>query len=82
MEGSEAVRIGYRGPGDLAALLVGLIEDDDGRVRWTVPPGPDNDLAVGFASGLEVEDVVGAARLFVNRHPQTRVKINGEPIGR
>ena len=82
MDGKEVVRIGYRGPATLAGLLVELIEDDDGRVRWTVPPGSDDKVAVGFVSGLEVENVVGAARLFVNRYPQTRVKVNGEPIGR
>lgn len=82
MDGTERVRIGYRGPAALAWILAELIEDDDGRVLWTVPPGTERELAVGFVSGLEHEHVVGAARLFVNRHSDARVVVDGAPIGR
>jgi hypothetical protein len=82
MDGEEAVRIGYRGPQALALILAELIENDDGHVRWSVPPGFHREYAVGVASGLDRETVVGAARLLVSRYPDARVRINGEPIGR
>jgi len=63
-------------------ILAELIENDDGRVRWTVPPGFHREYAVGVASGLDLEHVVGAARLFVTRYPDATVRINGAPIGR
>lgn len=82
MDGEEGVRIGYRGPEDLALILAELIENDAGRVRWTKPPGSHRDHAAAVASGLDLEHVVGAARLFVSRYPDAKVRINGAPIGR
>ena len=76
----ELVRIGYRGPHRLARTLAELIEDDDGHVRWLVPPDPHWDTAVGTASGLNVDHVMEAARLFVTRYPDTRVRVNGSAV--
>ena len=82
MVGEEAVRIGYWGPQALALILAELIENDEGNVRWSVPPGFNREHAVGVASGLDLETVVSAARLFVSRFPHATVRINGAPIGR
>ena len=37
-------------------------------------------MAIGTASGLDVDHVVGAARLLVTRFPEARIRVNGTPV--
>jgi len=80
MEKGQGVRIAYRGPIAHAAILAELIGDDAGRLRWSLAPGADGDLAIGRVWGLDLEHVIGAAQLFMGRFPDARVRVDGADV--
>ncbi len=80
--GENGVRFSYAGPAARADILVELIEDDDGEVRWILPPLPvpgglEPSPAVGLATHVDARLVTTAARLFVTRFPEVHVEVDG-----